>query len=144
MQVQKEEKEKSEERKEIDLFFNPAQISELMTKKNEQNANQTPGGGGGGPTSNGSATVTTVNPATTTTTTTTSTGVMIVQQLPIGEQQHYVLPAVNNPAPMIFTTPLGTTPDISLPTHPLLSFSFSRSIDHHSPTTDDIEFRSNG
>lgn len=114
MQAQKEEKEKSEERKEIDLFFNLAQISGLMTKKNEPTASQAPGGGGGGPTSNGTATATTVSPATTTTTT-MSTGVMIVQQLPIGEQQHYVLPAVNNPAPMIFTTPLGTTSATSLP-----------------------------
>ena len=118
-----------------------------MTKKNEQNGSHTPGGGGGRPTSNGSVPSTTVSPATTTatTTTTTSTGVMIVQQQTIGEQQHYVLPAVNNPAPMIFTTPLGMTSDNSLPLTPL---PFSCAIDHHSSTPDNIEFnndfRSNG
>jgi len=67
-----------------------------MTKKNEANTSQTAGGGGGGSTTNVS-----------TTTSTTSTGIMIVQQQPISEQQHFVLPAMNNPVPMIFTTPLA-------------------------------------
>lgn len=70
-----------------------------MTKKNEQNSTQ-PGGGVGSintiPTSQ-----------TTVTSTNTTSGIVIVQQQPISEQQHFVLPSVNNSAPMIITTPLG-------------------------------------
>lgn len=36
-------------------------------------------------------------------------GVVIVQQQPVSDQQqHFVLSAVNNSAPMIITTPLGS------------------------------------
>ena len=69
-----------------------------MTKKNEQNHAQA----GVGNTRTGTPT-----PATTVTNTNTTSGIVIVQQQPISEQQHFVLSAVNNSAPMIITTPLG-------------------------------------
>ena len=65
-------------------------LSRLMTKKNDSDNLHLPPGG--------------------------SNSVMIVQQAPINETthhlhqqpQHFVLSAVNNSAPMIITTPLGT------------------------------------
>jgi len=45
---------------------------------------------------------------------TSTHGVVIVQQLPVNDQQqHFVLPAVNNAAPVIITTPLAIPPGIS-------------------------------
>ncbi|CAF4838258.1 unnamed protein product, partial [Rotaria magnacalcarata] len=44
-------------------------------------------------------------------------GIVIVQQQPITEQQHFLLPTVNNSAPMIITTPLAVPSMITqLPT----------------------------
>ena len=57
-----------------------------MTKTNDQDNLRTDGGEGG----------------------TSTNGIVIVQQQPVNDQQqHFVLSAVNNPAPMIITTPLG-------------------------------------
>jgi len=50
---------------------------------------------------------TTPTSTTTVTNTNTTSGIVIVQQQLISEQQHFVLPAVNNSAPMIITTPLA-------------------------------------
>ena len=67
-----------------------------MTKKSEQNTTQ-PGG---------SVNVTPIS-IPTSRSSTTSSGIVIVQQQPISEQQHFVLPTSNNVSPMIITTPLG-------------------------------------
>ena len=69
-----------------------------MSRKNDPNNTQ-PGGGSSAPPT--STTTTTV------TNTATTSGIVIVQQQTISEQQHFILPAVNNSVPMIITTPLG-------------------------------------
>lgn len=68
-----------------------------MTTQNEQDTSQLDS------TLNGTIPI----PTTTVTNTNTQSGIVIVQQQPVSEQQHFVLSAVNNAAPMIITTPLG-------------------------------------
>jgi broad specificity polyphosphatase/5'/3'-nucleotidase SurE len=86
-----------------------------MTKTNDQDNVQADGGESGTPTS----------------------GVVIVQQQPVNDQQqHFVLSAVNNSAPMIITTPLGNISQL------IFSFSFKffnlaipSVVTQHLPTT---------
>ena len=68
-----------------------------MTTQNEHDTSQLDG------TTNGTIPMST----TTLTNTNTPSGIVIVQQQPVSEQPHFILSAVNNPAPMIITTPLG-------------------------------------
>lgn len=68
-----------------------------MTTQNEHDTSQLDS------TTNGTIPMST----TTLTNTNTSSGIVIVQQQSVSEQPHFILSAVNNPAPMIITTPLA-------------------------------------
>jgi hypothetical protein len=84
-----------------------------MMKTNDQNNIQADGSANGTPTN----------------------GVIIVQQQPANDQQqHFVLSAVNNSAPMVLTTPLGNISQ-SIFSFVLLIFQLSCSFRHHSTIT---------